>query len=207
MASEAGEALMFTLGTHNLLDGKAPATPFADVIFFTEAPRRVRNESLDLYRVYACKRQRDLAIAVGGDLAGDDFKEHYKRAHWGAKKVSPHRGTFWLTDDKAMVALVCEHRINAAFPPYKRGEHLFRRLAWWSHTRMTLRIVRRLIRKGYTVHAGGDLNTPRGVSGYDGVLNERGTHYDRLGSTRPLGPGKVLSRLGSDHWRIKAKVG
>lgn len=198
---------MTTIGTHNLLDGKAPATPFADVAFFTEAvPAHVRREVGDTHAVYVCRKQRDLVIAVNKSL-GWEMVPHYKRAHWGIAKVTPNRGTYWLTNDKHMVALVDEHRINAAFPPYRRGEHLFRRLAWWSHTRMTLRIIRRLIRKGYTVHAGGDLNTPRGVSGYDGVLNERGTHYDRLGSTRPLGPGKVLSRLGSDHWRIKAKVG
>lgn len=194
---------MITLGTHNLLDGKAPATPFADVIFFTEAHPI---NSLPGYDMFKCPKQRDLAIAVDAEL-GWNLTPHYKRAHGGFRKVTPHRGTFWLTDDRAKVALLVEHRINAAFPPYKRGEHLFRRLAWWSHTRMTLRIIRGLIRKGYTVHAGGDLNTPRGVSGYEGVLNERGTHYDRLGSTRPLGLGKVLSRLGSDHWRIKAKVG
>lgn len=195
---------MTTLGTHNLLDGKAPATPFADVIFFTEAHPINRPRG---YQTYKCPKQRDLVIAVNSDLGWDDLTPHYSRALFGAKKVSPHRGTFWLTSEKHKVALICEHRINAAFPPYKRGEALFRKLAWWSHSRMTLRLIRRLIRRGYTVHAGGDLNTPRGVSGYEGVLNERGTHYDRLGSTRALGPAKVLARLGSDHWRIKVKVG
>lgn len=195
---------MTTLGTHNLLDGKAPATPFADVIFFTEAHPI---NSLPGYQMWKCPKQRDLVIAVSESLGWDDLEWHYDRAIFGAKKVSPHRGTLWLTSERHKVALVDEHRINAAFPPYKRGEALFRRLAWWSHTRMTLRIIRRLIRKGYTVHAGGDLNTPRGVSGYEGVLNERGSHYDRLGSTRAMGPAKRLARLGSDHWRIKAKVG
>jgi hypothetical protein len=192
-----------TIGTHNLADGKAPATPFADVIFFTEAHPI---NTLPGYEMFKCPKQRDLVIAVSEDLGWDDLRWHYDKALFGARRVSPHRGTLWLTGDRAMVALVVEHRINAAFPPYRRGEALFRRLAWWSHSRMTLRIIRRLVRKGYTVHAGGDLNTPRGVSGYDGVLNERGTHYDRLGSTRPMGPAKTLSRLGSDHWRIKARV-
>lgn len=197
---------MTTIGTHNLLDGKAPATPFAHIIFFTEAPRRVRNEALDLYRVYVCKRQRDLAIAVGGDLAGDDFAEHYKKAHWGIPKVTPNRGTYWLTDDKAKVALVVEHRINAAFAPFKRGEGLFRKTMWEMHTRMTLRIVRRLKRQGYTVYSGGDLNTPRGITGYRGVLNEQGGGLDRLGSTRKLVDVEVLSPLGSDHHRLRATV-
>jgi hypothetical protein len=192
-----------TLGTHNLLDGKAPATAFADVVFFTEAHPI---NSLPGYQLWKCPKQRDLVVAVSESL-GWDLTWHYDKALFGAKRVSPHRGTFWLTDDTAMVALIVEHRINAAFPPFRRGERLFRRLAWWSHARMTLRIIRRLIRKGYTVHAGGDLNTPRGVSGYDGVLNERGSHYDRLGSTLPMGPAKVLSRLGSDHPRLRARAG
>jgi len=196
-----------TLGTHNLLDGKGEATPFADVILFTEAPRRVRNESLDLYRVYSCKRQWDLAIAVGGDLAGDDFREHYKRAlPFSVRKVTPNRGTYWITEDVEKVAILVEHRINAAFPPYKRGEGLFRRLGWEMHTRMTLRIVRRLKRQGYTVYAGGDPNTPRGVSGYRGALKEVGNGLDRLGSTRRLVDVEVLSKNGSDHHRLRARV-
>ena len=198
---------MLTIGTHNLWDGKGKATPFARVIGFTEAvPAHVRREVGDTHDVYACKQQRDLVVAVDKEL-GWELTPHYSKALFGAKKVSPHRGTFWPTDDKRMIALVDEHRINAAFEPYKRGEALFRRLAWWSHTRMTLRIIRRLIRKGYTVYAFGDLNTPRGVSGYKGVLNERGTGYDRLGSSRPMGPVKVLAKLGSDHPRLRAKVG
>lgn len=197
---------MTSLGTHNLLDGAAPATDFADILFFTEAPRRVRNEALDMYRLYQCGRQWDLAIAVGGDLAGDDFEDHYKKAHWGIRKVTPNRGTYWLTNDMEKVALLVEHRINAAFPPFKRGEGLFRKTMWEMHTRMTLRIIRRLKKKGYTIYAGGDLNTPVGVSGYRGVLNEVGRKYDRLGSTRELVNARRLSRLGSDHFRLRADV-
>lgn len=195
---------MTTFGTHNLLDGKAPATPFADVIFFTEATPRARLALRETHRTYICDRQRDLVIAVVKEF-GWSFEEHYARALFGAKKVSPHRGTYWLTDDLAMVALVDEHRINAAFPPYKRGEALFRRLAWWSHTRMTLRIIRRLKKKGYTVYAGGDANTPHGVSAYQGVLHEGGVHYDRIGASVPISEVEYLSRLGSDHPRLRAK--
>jgi hypothetical protein len=190
-----------TLGTHNLLDGAAVATDFATVLFFTESwgasTARLRG-----YKVHRCQQQRDLMIAVHESLHLD-LEPHYKRAHFGVRKVTPHRGTFWLTDDKAMVAFVDEHRINAAFPPYRRGEGLFRRLAWWHHTRMTLDIIRRLKWAGYTVYAGGDLNTPEGVSGYRGVLNEVGDHYDRLGSTEEFKASMRLAKLGSDHFRLK----
>lgn len=195
---------MTTLGTHNLLDSKGQATPFADVIFWTEAYPLQR---LRAYQMWTCPRQRDLSISV---VAGvfHDAEPHYKKAHWGIPKVTPNRGTFWLTgrigDEK--VALLVEHRINAAFAPFKRGEGLFRKTMWEMHTRMTLQIVRKLKKQGYTVHAGGDLNTPHGVKGYRGALNEAGGHFDRLGSTRRLTDVAVLSRMGSDHPRLKATV-
>ena len=85
---------MTTLGTHNLLDGKAPATPFADVIFFTEAHPINR---LPGFGMWKCPSQRDLVISVDDDLGWDDLVPHYKKAHWGVRKVTPNRGTFWLT--------------------------------------------------------------------------------------------------------------
>lgn len=196
---------MTTLGTHNLLDGAAPATPFADVLFFTEAGGADFSEPVG-YDIYTCHEQRDLVIAVSRHLELGHLEPHYKKAHWGVRKVTPNRGTFWLTDDVAMVALVDEHRINAAFPPYKRGEGLFRRLAWELHTRNTLTIIKRLKRKGYTVYAGGDLNTPLGVLGYKGVVNEVGDGYDRLGSTEKFRKSTHLSKLGSDHFRLKGWI-
>lgn len=191
---------MTSLGTHNRLDGAAPMTRFADIIFWTETtPGR-----LDGYVTHVCDRQRDLAISVND--TGSTLVPHYKKAHWGIPKVTPNRGTYWLTNDRAKVALLVEHRINAAFPPFKRGEGLFRKTMWEMHTRMTLRIIRKLKKQGYTVYAGGDLNTPVGVSGYRGVLNEVGRKYDRLGSTRELVNARRLSRLGSDHFRLRAEV-
>lgn len=196
-----------TLGTHNLLDGAAPATAFAQVVFFTEAgPPDLSH--LAGWDVYTCQQQRDLVIAVDPKL-GWKLERHYKKAHWGVRKVTPNRGTFWLTDDVAKVALINEHRINAAFPPYIRGEGPFRRLAWELHTRMTLRIIKRLKKKGYIIYAGGDLNTPFSVRGYKGVLNEAGIghRFDRLGSTEPFRRVAFLSKLGSDHHRLKGWIG
>lgn len=194
-----------TIGTHNLLDGAAPATGFAAVVFFTEATDGVH--ALDQrFHVYVCVQQRDLAIAIARTTGGYDLDEHYTRSVFGVRKVSPHRGTYWLTDDIAKVALIVEHRINAAFPPYKRGEALFRRLAWWAHTRMTLRLIRRLKRRGYTIYAGGDLNTPEHVRGYRGQLHEAGFGLDRLGSTEGIKRSAHLSALGSDHKRLRAVV-
>lgn len=196
---------MISIGCHNLLDGAAPFTPFADTLFFTEAVGASRAQMFG-YEVHVCDRQRDLAIAIAPDLNLGAFEPHYKKAHWGIPKVTPNRGTFWLTDSRAKVALLVEHRINAAFPPFRRGEGLFRKTMWEMHTRMTLRIIRKLKKQGYTIYAGGDLNTPVGVSGYRGVLNEVGRKYDRLGSTKKLVNARRLSRLGSDHFRLRAEV-
>lgn len=196
---------MTTLGTYNTLDGKGTVTDFADVLLLTEAiPAKVRTQIARTHNIYVCERQRDLIIAVRRSLDPGDFVAHYKKAHWGIPKVTPNRGTFWLTSDAARLAPVDEHRINAAFAPFKRGEGLFRKTMWEMHTRMTLRIVRRLKKQGYTVYAGGDLNAPRGVSGYRGVLNEVGQGLDRLGSTKRLTGVEVLSKNGSDHHRLKA---
>lgn len=198
---------MTTLGTFNTLDGKGTLTDFADVILITEGiPKKVRHELRDTHDVYVCRFQRDLAIAVRKTMAQEKVRTHYRLVHPGVAKVTPHRGTFWLTlrlEGKPTTILV-EHRINAAFPPFRRGERLYRPLMWNLHTKITLRIIRRRIRKGDEVHAGGDVNTPRGVSGYQGVLNEVGAHFDRLASTKRLTGVEVLSRMGSDHNRLKA---
>lgn len=199
---------MTTLGTFNTLDGKGVVTDFADVLLLTEAiPAKVRAELRDTHDVYVCERQKDLAIAVRKSLGWNDLEPHYKKAHWGVRKVTPNRGTFWLTSEEHKVALLVEHRINAGFPPYKRGEGLFRKTMWEIHTRLTLRIIRRLKRQGYELYTGGDLNTPANISGYRGALEEAGPSLDRLGSTRHLSDVEVLSRMGSDHHRLKARAG
>lgn len=200
---------MPTLGTFNTLDGKGRLTDFADIILITEGvPRKARHELKATHRVYVCGFQRDLIIAIRRTL---DFKrvvKHYRLVHPGLAKVTPHRGTFWLTlilDGRPTTILV-EHRINAAFPPFKRGEPFFRPRMWRLHRWATLRVVRRAKRKGRDVYAGGDPNAIRGIKAYRGELHEVGDHFDRLASTRQLRDLKVMSRMGSDHPRLRAHV-
>lgn len=200
---------MLTLGTFNTLDGRGRLTPFADIILVTEAiATKVRAELADTHDVYPCRWQRDLAIAISKTLDAERVRTHYRPVHPGIAKVTPHRGEFWLTlrlegDD---TAIQVGHWINAAFPPYRRGEARFRRAMWRRHQRIALRIIRRHIAKGRTVYAGGDLNTIPGVLGYAGVLHEVGAHFDRLASTRRLPVAQRLSKNGSDHHRLKASV-
>jgi hypothetical protein len=200
---------MLTVGTHNLHDHTGTPTPFADVILFTEAIHsEVRDELATTHNVYVCRFQRDLVIAISKRLKQERVKRHYRLVHPGVAKVTPHRGEFWLTLrlEGVETAVQVGHWINAAHPPYRRGEATFRRAMWRRHQRISLRIIRRHKRKGRVVLAGGDLNTPHGVKGYAGVLNEVGDHYDRLGSTVRLRDLVVMSRMGSDHPRLRARV-
>lgn len=201
--------LIDTIGTHNTLDGAAPGTPFADVVFFTEAiPRKLKRELGHSHRLYVCRWQRDLVIAVHRSIPFKVKRARYSLAHPGVPLVTPHRGTFRLLGrlDGVRTALEDAHRINAAFPPYKRGERTFRPLMWRRHDRMDARINRALKRRGYTVYAGGDANAPHGVVAYAGELHEVGPGIDRLGSTAPLDDVAVLSMRGSDHHRLRARV-
>lgn len=200
---------MTTFATHNLHDQTGTPSAPAEIMLFTEAiPERVRAALEPLgYVVAPCRQQRDLVIAwKRGTFT--PRRKRYRLAHPGIAKVTPHRGTYWIVGrlhGKRAVLLV-EHRINAAFPPYRRGEATFRRLSWSWHTRLTLRQIRRFRRQGLLVIAGGDLNTSHGVSGYRGELHEAGAHFDRLGSTQPIRAVELLSRMGSDHPRLKAEI-
>lgn len=199
-----------SLGTHNTLDGRAPGTAFADVICFTESiPDKLMRELIKTHLVFTCRFQHDLVIAVRKTLPVRNVKMHYRLVHPGIARVTPHRGVFWITFDLLDVkhAVVCEHRINAAFPPYKRGEAHFRRAMWRRHTRIAKKIIARLMRNERKVLAGGDLNTPRGISGYQGLLKEVGGGLDRLGSHGyGLKNVRHMSTMGSDHHRVRASA-
>ena len=212
-------------GTHNLLDEKGTPTVFADITCFTEAvptnitARLKRLGLLPKYKLIVCKQQRDLAVMINRSM----FKVtrvYYLAVHGGIAKVTPHRGTFvvllvarrsfkeWYTrhTKKRNIAVFDEHRINAAFIPYIRGEGTFRSAKWNEHTTITLGEVKRLKARGYVALAAGDVNTPHGVSGYRGVLDERGSHFDRVASSIATSKAEYLSKSGSDHPRLRVDV-
>jgi hypothetical protein len=204
---------MTTIGTHNLGDRRGTPTAFADVILFTEAiPDRIREVLADEYDVHVCRWQKDLVVATRKGVFAKR-SERYLPAGPGVRKVTPHRGTYELVGrlEGVPCAILDEHRINAGFPPYRRGKGWFRSAMWKFHTGITLRRIRHHKRLGRLVLAGGDVNTPPNVDGYRGVLQEVGRTvghgYDRLASNRPLRAVRPLSRMGSDHPRLKARVG
>lgn len=206
----------FTLGTHNLLDGTGRATPFADLILFTEFPvtrlRRARalaTLTRHGYFTVTDRRQPDLVIAARRRL----FKRRgktYEHVVDGRAKVTPNRGTLvgLIEQRRTLVAIgaVCEHRINAWYPPFKRGEPEFRAAAWRRHEIVTGGIIRRLQDSGYETVAGGDPNAPKGIDAYELTnLREVGGGLDRLAARR-IGHAFLLGAMGSDHPRLRATV-
>lgn len=222
-----------SLGTHNLHDEAGRVTLFADAILFTEAiPTRVRDKvraassraraRASGRRVVVCRQQRDLVVVLRRRLwkvTGVTYTPVIGRGEKYEPQagVTPHRGTFvvlttWRgkrNKGRRPRAFVVEHRINAAFPPYIRGEAQFRRDAWHAHAAATRELIRRLLDSGYEVDAGGDVNTPEDVDAYAGLARlypEVGQHFDRLVSSDHLDMVAQLSREGSDHPRLRARV-
>lgn len=199
-----------TIGTHNLHDTTGTATPFASVIGFTEAiPSRVKEQLDHLgYEFVSPKRQPDLVIAYDPDVVKLRSEPLYVRITEGIKRVTPNRGifkvAFELVETGSPVDVYLEHRINAAFPPFIRGEAKFRQRQWRKQTKRALRMIRKSIKRGRLVIAFGDLNTPHGITGYQGVLKEFGGHFDRIGVHGFAAWGvELLSKVGSDHNRLR----
>lgn len=210
----------FSFGTHNLHDEAGVPTFFADVLIFCEAiaptivakaKQRLAHVKARLggYTVVVCAEQRDLVVAFrrrDWKITGRSYTAYVD----GRAGVSPNRGTFlvFLRHRRTglLIVVVAEHRINAAFSPWIRGERVFRTAMWRKHTDGTLDTVDRLEDSGFLVLAGGDDNTPHGVSAYEGHLREVGEHFDRLAVSHVgrLDDVDVLSRKGSDHYRLRA---
>jgi hypothetical protein len=212
--------ISFTFGTHNLHDEAGVPTFFADILIFCEAiaptiiakaKQKAAHAKARLagYTVVVCAQQRDLVVAFrrrDWKIAGRSYTQYVV----GRPEVSPNRGTFLVFLEHrrtgVLVVVVAEHRINAAFRPWIRGERVFRTAMWRKHTDGTLETIQRLEDSGYLVLAGGDDNTPQGVSAYERHLTEVGDHFDRLAVSRAGSLDNVenLSRQGSDHYRLRA---
>lgn len=217
-----------TFGGHNLHDDAGVPTFFADVLIFNEAiahtirakaAQRVAHSvgRLAGFGIQVCGPQPDLVVAWRRRLF--HYKGHgYTKYVDGWAKVTPNRGTFVVylehRETGQLVAVVAEHRINAAFPPYVRSqgskrETRFRIRSWEAHTAGTLGHVDWLKDSGYVVLAGVDLNVPKDISGYQTHLHEVGPgvlHFDRLGCSATIGGLEVLSNADSDHPRVRATV-
>jgi hypothetical protein len=203
----------FTVGTHNTHDEAGTVTLFADLIVFTEAiPARVRAACKGTsFRAVVCRAQPDLVVVFDNRVFRRDLlhPRRYRKFVDGQAKVTPNRGTFTIAlvhrGTGRKVRVNAEHRINAAFPPFRRGEPDFRKRMWGTHTAGTLALMNHQKGRGHIVVSAGDVNTPHGVQGYPG-FNELGSGYDRIASTEHLLGFDFLGNAGSDHPRIRAMV-
>jgi len=204
--------MRLTVGTHNLLDGAGTATGFADLILFTEAPSiaEVRADLGPGYIVKRCRWQRDLVIAWRRNLPIEFLGQRYRLAHLGLALVSPHRGTWTvkLLIDGARVKVPIGHRVNAAFPPFKRGEALLRPRWWQRHADIDDLLIGRAIDAGWEIVAGGDMNTPPDRLAYSADLGlaEHMRGLDRLATTGRVERFERLGNAGSDHPRLRIDV-
>lgn len=200
----------FTCGTHNLHDETGRPTLFADLIVFTEAvPDTIARVAHGTpWRMVTCPRQPDLVVVYDSRV----FRRQARRTRYakyvdGWAGVTPNRGTFTVPlihrKTKRKIRVNAEHRINAAFKPFVRGEPVFRAAKWSEHTHGTLATMERQDKAGLLAVSAGDDNTPRGVAAYPG-WNEVGDHFDRIGSNATLTGLEVLTKVGSDHPRIRA---
>lgn len=211
-----------SVGTHNLHDETGTATAFAHVLMFTEAiAPEVLKDLPEHYVVSTCKWQKDLIIAWDPTYfrperdSQDRIKARYRLNNTGIAGVSPHRGTYWIKGEILVrgkwikTVLMVSHWVNAAFPPYIRGEGRWRRRVWRRIQKFTLKLIRRLRGQGYQIIGAGDVNTPYGKNALrDNMkINEVGHHFDRIWSTFELKKVKYYSKKGSDHPRLYAELG
>lgn len=198
----------FSVGTHNLHDDAGTPTLFADLLSFTEAiPELVREVLAGSRHVGVfCAEQPDLVVCFDRAVFRKAGKTAYRRYVDGVAKVTPNRGTFTVPlehrDTGQLVTFNAEHRINAAFPPYVRGEAELRSDAWRRHTAGTLSSMVRQLKRGELPVSAGDTNTPREIAAYPGFA-ELGRGFDRIGSSSRLTDPTYLTRKGSDHPRLR----
>jgi hypothetical protein len=208
---------LISVGTWNTLDGKADESTFGkDVVLFTEAiPAEVRRELSATHMVYVCHDQRDLIVAVHRRLKPRLRNHEYRKAHGGIVLVTPKRGTWKLELEllaiDALLDVIIDHRINAAFPPFIRGERIIRSRFWKKHTGITKDMIReskaRAANDERAILYGGDPNTPKTVTAVGNVLaHEEGTGKDRLASNRKIQNFEVGPKSGSDHHNISGYI-
>lgn len=222
-------------GTHNTLDGEGRTTFFASVIGFTEGiadtiekavsrknrRKKARRSGLVRgYRMLVCERQKDLVMVFNRFLY-KYVDQEYIRVHDGKAKVSPNRGEWAVTLRERQgvlrrptgdfVTFIWGHRVNAAFPPYIRGEGAWRKERWEMHDWTSNTLIQKYLELGHRVRTGGDPNTPkrringRWIRAYSSLPHEVGYgQFDRLGSSDPIESHEELDAVGSDHKRMRA---
>ena len=209
-----------TIGTHNTHHARGRVTLFADAIGYTEADATNVLEAVAAiaslararlvgYGVRVCRAQKSL-VFVARRRTWKITRTRYVPVHEGVPGVTPARGTFVVetrrrANGRREVFLVC-HRINSAFPPHVNGEPRFRAARWAEPVKVDDDLAQQYKAWGWTVHAMGDPNTPRGVLAFPALPWEIGGGLDRIASTEDLGETTYLDPVGSDHPRLRGRL-
>lgn len=154
------------------------------------------------FRRFTDDRLKGLAI----DWDPEKFKVNQKKAkiaHVGHAKFSPTRGTLYVTgvyEGTVKLAVMCSHLLNDPDGSERVGG-FFRRLLWLVHMALNRRIARRLLKQGYTVLHGTDINDH--TASMNPLVRLLKGRYDAIGYSpkraRLTGPPRTLSPHGSDH--------
>lgn len=130
--------------------------------------------------------------------------------HPGASKISPSRGTLWVTGrlttaPAVKVAVVCSHRINDPDGSTRLGG-AWRRMVWKAHALFDARLFKSLERRDFLVLYGGDINDRTAT--LHPLRRLLDGHYDALGYSRDprikLTDLDKNGRTASDHSRFTA---
>lgn len=186
--------------THNQGDkAETPATGW-DVQCLTERS----SKPLPAWAERHTSKLKGLAIDWNPDVL-TVRKKHSEVAHLGLARFSPTRGRIWvegfLTEAPDIdIAVVASHRLNDPAGK-KRAFGPVRRLIWAAHAAGDRRLFQRLIKRGFIVLYGGDINDRD--AGLEPLTRLLRGHYDALGykGARPVGQPVNGGRLGSDHAR------
>ncbi len=150
---------------------------------------------------HTARRLKGLAIDYDPDQ-WTDLEVGSKVAHVGLAKVTPARGTLWITGkyEGCRLTVMCSHPINDPAGE-KRAFGPIRRLVWTVCAWQDRRLAQRFITRGDAVLLGSDINDREaGVKRLRRLL--RG-HLDAIcyhpGSLRLVGQVRSIGRRGSDH--------
>ena len=193
-------------GVHNQGDKAASPPSDWDVQCLTERSSKPLPREVERH---TARRLKGLAIDWNPDVL-TVRRKGAEVAHVGLAKFSPARGRIWIEAELTEapyidVAVVCSHLLNDPHGT-KRAFGPVRMLLWRAHAAGDARLFRRLIKRGFVVLYGGDINDRD--ADLDPLVRLLKGHYDAIGYSRDerlrLVGIQTGPRGGSDHSRYTA---
>lgn len=199
----------FTLGTHNMLHGKATPHRFADVIGWQEADGgKAKLRALKGYATYA---PNDVPISYRTSQ-WDLVAKGSIRTHRGNPRVSPHRYITWVVlkheRTGSKITVLNTHFVSGAWNSNDREkDESWRRVMWRTHDAKLRQIVEQRSARGERLFITGDFNRMSPPS-YPCVraTNARGVDFIYRSTSSRAGAAEALPKWGSDHRARRVSV-